>query len=93
MLHLFVWKYIENVILVSENMQRIIDEQRPALRHNRTPQEGGVFSVLAITENEVIPRYINVTQIFYKNNMIHSTNAPGSELVYCMHVEPKTSHC
>ena len=46
-----------------ENRQRIIDEQRPALRHNRTPQEGRVFSVLAITENEVIPRYTNLTQI------------------------------
>jgi hypothetical protein len=75
--HLFVWKYIENVIFGIGNRQRIIDEQRPALRHNRTPQEGGVFSVLAITENEVIPRYTSVTRIFYKNNMIHSTNAPG----------------
>ena len=50
-------------MILIENRQRIIDEQRPALRHNRTPQEGGVFSVLAITENEVIPRYTNLTQI------------------------------
>ena len=61
-------------------MTPTIDKQRQFLVISRMVQTGFlIFSVAASSENEVVPSYIIVIQIFYKNNgsdPIHSTNVP-----------------